>query len=133
MAEPGPSPRLRVVGLRESAPRGGKGPGLAVIAVALYALLFLGALLFLWSRVPNRRGEAPSAAAAPAAPAAKPDRLALLSGEGLAPDARFAYARLLSADCCDCGCELTLRQCLATDAKCSRSAEIASQRAAELQ
>ncbi len=132
MAEPSPGSRFRIVP-REPSRRRIRGPGLAVIAVALYGLLFLVALLTLRSQI-ARPPAKPSGDAVPSAASTEMiDRLTLLSGEGLAPDARSEYGRLLSEDCCDCGCELTLARCLATDAKCTRSAEIASLRRAELQ
>src|SRR5262245_2725609 len=137
MPEPDSSSRFRIVRPPE-APRRPRGPGLAVIAVAVDAVLFLGALFYLRSRIEN--AAARPAGAPPAAPAAKAapapperlDRLTLLSGEPLASDARSEYARRISEDCCDCGCDLTLRRCLATDAKCTRSSEIASRRLAEM-
>ena len=135
MPEPDSGSRFRIVRPDPRPPRM-HGPGLAVIAIALYALLFLVALLTLRGRI----GSAPPAAAGPesapaASNAASPallDRVRLLSGEDLPSDTRSEYGRRLSEDCCDCGCDLTVRRCLATDARCRRSAEVASRWQAEL-
>jgi hypothetical protein len=101
-----------------------------VILVALYALAFLAALVFLKGQAIRARSDpAAPAASAPASPPApsrrKPDREELLSGAGLDPSARPGYQRRLAQECCDCGCELTLEKCLAGDQKCARSAELA--------
>jgi hypothetical protein len=113
------------------------GPGLAVIAIALYAVLFLVALIALRNRIgsapaPESSASAPPAASSAAASPALLDRVALLSGEELSSDVRAEYGRRLSEDCCDCGCDLTVRRCLATDDRCRRSAEVASRWLAEL-
>jgi hypothetical protein len=131
---PDPSPKLRVVGCGEPPPHRGKGPGLAVILVGLYALAFAGALWLIRGHASNARrwaAPAPGSPGAAAAAAGRPDRQGLLSGAGLEAGAHTEYARGLAADCCDCGCELTLRECLTTDEKCTRSAEIAGRRLAE--
>jgi hypothetical protein len=135
MPEPDSGSRFRIVRPEPQPPRM-HGPGLAVIAIAVYALLFLVALIALRNRI----GSAPTGPPAPASPsipsaAASPvlvDRVALLSGEELPSDVRSEYARRLSEDCCDCGCDLTIRRCLATDARCRRSAEVASRWLTEL-
>jgi hypothetical protein len=128
---PEPNPRLRVVGEGEPPPRRGRGPGLAVILVGLYAFAFAAALWFLWSV--SRRGQGPASPRAPLAARERlPDRGALLAGEGLAPEARAEFLKELSHDCCDCGCDLTLRDCLAGEEKCSRSPDLAEQRRRKL-
>jgi hypothetical protein len=131
-----PVPRLRIVGSDEATPRRPRGPGIAVILVGIYGLLFGGALWWL-------RGQAPGAGR-PAAPASVPsrakarvpadtDRRLLLAGFGLEPEAVCEYDRQLAADCCDCGCDLTLQECLVADQKCARSAEAAREKLRRLQ
>jgi hypothetical protein len=124
------SPRLRVVHADEAPPRR-RRPGPAALAVLLYAILFALALWFLRGRLPPahaRMGPAPGGSARPAAPrrSGSPTRAWLLSGAGLAGASRDELARRLAAGRCDCGCELTLRECLARDRSCSRSPELAS-------
>jgi hypothetical protein len=127
---PDPIPRLRVVGEAAMPPRRGRGPGLAVIFIGLYALLFAGVLWLLRAQIPgwHRAASGPPASAR----AGRPDRQGLLSGDGLMPEARSEYLRLLATDCCDCGCELRLHECLAGDEKCVRSVEVAARRLTEL-
>ncbi|HTO86641.1 MAG TPA: hypothetical protein VMR54_03820 [Thermoanaerobaculia bacterium] len=135
---PNSSLRLRVVGEGEPPPRRGRGrrgPGLAVILVGLYAILFAAALWWMKSQASHDRGPAPAArggepAAAPSAGAA--DRAGLLAGKGLSPAARQEYAQRLASDRCDCGCDLTLRKCLEGEAKCARSADMAEERLKQL-
>jgi hypothetical protein len=126
--------KLRVVGEGEPPPRRGRGrrgPGLAVILVGLYAILFAAALWWMKSQASHDRGPAPAApgeepAAAPGTGAA--DRAGLLAGKGLSPAARQEYLQRLANDLCDCGCELTLRKCLDGEEKCARSADMAEER-----
>ncbi len=128
---PDPSPKLRIVGEGEPPPRRRRGPGLAVILVALYGLTFAAALWLM--RGPALRGGRPQPRssdppiAAAGAPATR-DQKGLLSGAGLEPGALHEYARQLAADCCDCGCDLTLHECLVGDQKCARSAQMAEDR-----
>lgn len=130
MAEP--TPRLRVVGDAPSPPRRTRGPGLGVIFVGLYALLFGGALWLLRSQIPSLRRAAASPASNRARPAAEPPRPlsrdSLIAGLGLAPLARDEYLRELSTERCPCGCGLALRDCLLSEEKCARSAELAQER-----
>jgi hypothetical protein len=101
-------------------------PGPAVLWILLYAILFAVALWFL--RVTPRPGRDAAVSAASgtqdgnawAAP-----RTALLSGDDLTPPARDEYLRRLSAECCPCGCDLTVRDCLLSEEKCTKSPELA--------
>ncbi|MGE5278969.1 MAG: hypothetical protein ACM3SU_18400 [Acidobacteriota bacterium] len=132
---PDPVTKLRVVGAGEPPLRRRKGPGLAVVLVALYAVAFAAALWLLRGEALRERGRTAAAPSAPrAAKSARPkaDREALLSGAGLEPAARSEYERQLASECCDCGCDLTLHECLVRDQKCSRSAEICSRKLAGL-
>lgn len=114
-------PAFRVVGpLEAPAPRR-RGPGIAVIGVAIYALLFLGALWY-FKREPAASAPKHGVAAKP------PNRLSLLAGEGLSPSARTRYLARIGADGCDCGCELSLAKCLARDRSCARSPLLAADR-----
>ncbi|MEP7132161.1 MAG: hypothetical protein ABI914_03275 [Acidobacteriota bacterium] len=125
--EPPPAPRSR-------------RPGPAVLLVLVYAALFGGGLWWFRARSPLFRAKTASGAqaaksslsdagaAAPAPPkAAAPSerRRALLAGEGLSGAAAEKYARRLAAERCTCGCDLALNVCLARDASCVRSPEIA--------
>lgn len=128
-----PPPRgLRILGPAERAPLPRRGPGVAVLAIAAYSLAFFAALWFLRAHSPLFRRPAPTAApaTAPVAPKAPPvaaSRGSLLAGEGLAPLAREEYLGRLASDCCDCGCEMTLQECLVSDRTCKRSPEIANE------
>lgn len=114
-------PPFRVVGPVEAPAPRRRGPGIAVIGVALYALLFLGALWY-FKREPAVSGSRPTVAAK------APTRLSLLAGEGLGPSARRKYLARIAADHCDCGCELSLSSCLARDRSCVRSPALAIER-----
>lgn len=92
-----------------------------MVGVAIYALLFLGALWY-FKREPTVPRPKAGVVAKP------PTRLSLLAGEGLAPSARGKYLARIGADHCDCGCELSLAQCLARDRSCVRSPALASER-----
>ncbi len=95
-----------------------------MLAVALYAILFGAALWMLRAQSPMfHRPAAGKSAPAPAKRPAAP-RPALLAGEGLARAARDDYFRQLSAECCTCGCDLNLRDCLLSDQACTRSPEL---------
>ena len=121
---PGP---LRIVGPSER--RAGRRPGPAVVLILLYGLLFAGALWMLRARSPLFHR--PKTNAVPARPSARPEKgenvpkSSLLSGEGLSPVARDEYFRGLSTQCCTCGCEANLRDCLMTDEACQKSPEMA--------
>lgn len=125
-----PPPRsLRVIGPEEPAPPRSRGPGLAVYAIAAYALAFFAALWFLRAHSPIFRKPEPPAAVsadAPGEPPVEASRASLLAGEGLAPLAREEFLLRLATDCCDCGCEMTLHECLVSDRTCKRSPEIAN-------
>lgn len=115
-------PTLRVVVPREPSPARRRGPGVAVIAVASYALLFLGTLwLFEHQRTRIQRSEPPVTVKAPG-------RDTLLAGTGLSPAARKKYFGRISTERCDCGCDLTVLTCLARDQSCVRSPALATER-----
>lgn len=135
MNEVKPPRAFRVIGPADSVPvRSRRGPGLAVFAIAAYALAFFAALWFLRAHSPlfRRPGPATAGSAASAPPggvpsrAAPPSRASLLEGAGLPPLAREEFLSRLAADCCDCGCDMTLQECLMTDRTCTRSRDIAS-------
>jgi hypothetical protein len=103
------------------------------VAILAYAAVFMGALWMLRSRsvpripaaslgAPARPYEEGSSARKRSDP---PARAALISGERLTPVARDEYFRQLSAECCTCGCDLNLRDCLVSDQACSRSPDLA--------
>lgn len=107
------------------------------MAVLLYTALFALALWYLRSKGPRAHaaGSPGPAGRAPLSAARRggaPDRAFLLSGAGLTGAAREQLGRRLGAQRCDCGCELTLHDCLARDQSCSRSPEIAATLAREL-
>jgi hypothetical protein len=98
--------------------------------VAAYALLFAGGLWFLRSKSPlmqKKTPAPPSPVAEREAPDANPglSRAALLEAADLPPVARTEYVLRLSADCCPCGCDLNLRDCLLSEETCTRSPELA--------
>lgn len=131
MNEVKPPRAFRVLGPPDPLPARRRGPGLAVLAIAAYALAFFAALWLLRAHSPLFRRPAPGAVvpAVPVAPAAPPveaSRASLLAGEGLAPLARDEFLGKLATDCCDCGCEMTLQVCLVSDRTCARSREIAN-------
>lgn len=113
---------LRAVG---ETPARRRGPGAAVFAVLLYAALFAGGLWLLRGRSPllrkTSRGQPAPTAARPAV-----TRAALLAGTGLTPAGRDEYFRQLSSECCVCGCDLNVRDCLLSDQACTRSPQQAS-------
>jgi hypothetical protein len=133
-------PRLRIVAASEQRPPGRRRPGPGVVLILLYALLFGAGLWWFRAKSPlfrSRRAALPallpaSGGSPPSAPSPLfPDidslarRTSLLAGDGLPAAARVEYGRRISADRCTCGCELTVRACLARDAQCGRSAELA--------
>jgi hypothetical protein len=97
-----------------------------VVLVLLYGLLFASALWMLRARSPlfhrAQTNTAPSVLPVRGESAA---RSSLLSGEDLSPAARDEYFRGLSTQCCTCGCESNLRDCLLTDQACRKSPEMA--------
>ncbi|MDQ5857012.1 MAG: hypothetical protein M3542_01865 [Acidobacteriota bacterium] len=126
---------LRILGPpTDPVPRRRRGPGLAVFAIAAYSLAFFAALWILRAHSPIFRRPAPAGdrPALPVAPAVssaarvEASRASLLEGEGLAPLAREEYMGRLATDCCDCGCEMTLQECLVSDVTCTRSRDIAN-------
>jgi hypothetical protein len=118
-----PAP-LRVVEPSERRPA--RRPGPAVVLVLLYGLLFAAALWMLRARSPLfHRAQTTAAPSVPPEKVESVTRSSLLSGEGLSPVARDEYFRGLSTQCCTCGCEANLRDCLLTDQACSKSPEMA--------
>jgi len=117
-----PAP-LRAV--RAFEPRPARRPGAAVVLVLLYGLLFAAALWILRARSPLFHGARVAAPPAPLERVESVTRSSLLSGERLSPVARDEYFRGLSTQCCTCGCEANLRDCLLTDQACKKSPEMA--------
>ena len=117
--------RLRVVGPSEPAKPHRRGPGIAVIAVMVYGLAFVG---LLWFFAGKSRHPAPRPKAVSRAGPVSTNRVTLLAGTGLPPLAREEYLGRLVTDCCDCGCDLNLRRCLLSDRSCTRSPELAKDR-----
>ena len=152
---------LRIVpASEERSPARRRTPGAAVLLVFFYAALFAGGLWWYRARSPLFQSRAERFVPAPSGPRASsgadgaspvspadPDRVsttaagvaalekrvALLSGEALPSPAREEYARLLSAECCTCGCDLALRVCLARDRSCTTSPAIAEKIRSSLQ
>ncbi len=93
-----------------------------MILVLVYALLFAAGLWFIRARTQNGR-----ARAVPAAPprAERNSRAQLLAGDWIPVALRSRYFARLAAECCTCGCELSVHDCLEGDASCSRSPELA--------
>lgn len=121
------SARFRVVTSEEQAPRR-RGPGPAVLLVAFYALLFAGGLWLLRAKsplLPKKTAPFAGRESKEASPSRLP-RAALLEAAGLSPLARMEYFLRLSADCCPCGCDLNLRDCLLSDQTCVKSPELAN-------
>jgi len=135
MADAGP--RIRLVGgeARRSRPRG--GPGAGVLLVGLYALLFGAGLWLMRAGSPLFRRSAAGASGqrTPPGPSSRRalSRQALLGGAGLSPLASAEYSRRLSTDCCPCGCDLNLRDCLVSDEKCTISPESARRIARDIE
>jgi hypothetical protein len=126
-------PRFRVVTDETPRPRRPRGPGPAVLLVGRYAALVIGSLFFLRSRARSsgaaRSGEPAGARAIPP----PLTRAALLEASGLAPASRAEYFQRLSSDCCPCGCDLTLRDCLVSDEACVKSPGVAEALLRELE
>ena len=97
-----------------------------MVLVLLYGLLFAAALWMLRARSPLfHRPQSKTALSVPSEKGESVSRSSLLSGEGLSPAARDEYFRGLSTQCCTCGCEANLRDCLLTDQACRKSPEMA--------
>lgn len=95
--------------------------------VAAYAILFGASLWILRARTAS--SGAGGATVRPRKEGAAPppmSRAALVEAGTLAPLARAEYFRRLSSDCCPCGCDLNLRDCLVSDQACAKSPELAS-------
>lgn len=100
-------------------------PGPAVLLVLLYALLFAAGLWLIRARThaQNARRARPTEAASPAA--GHRTRAELLSGAWIPAARRSRYFARLASECCTCGCELSVHDCLEGDASCARSPEFA--------
>lgn len=103
-----------------------------MLFVGLYAVAFAAGLWLLKDRLPGWR-RALSSESRRAAPPDPPTRKKLLTGSGLSTEARTEYFRELASDCCDCGCDLALRECLLNDQTCARSSQIAQGRLESLE
>jgi len=117
-----PAAHLRLIPGGDSPRRGRRAPGPAVLLVLVYAVLFAAGLLVIRSRTQNGRARA--------VPAALPkaehhSRAELLAGDWIPAAMRPRYFARLAAECCTCGCDLSLHDCLEGDASCSRSPELA--------
>jgi len=123
-----PEPRsLRAVETETpSPPPRRRGPGLAVLLVIAYGLAFVAALWWLRARSPLFQAARRETKSGAIPPAPARSRAALLAGEGLTGPAREEYLGGLVVQCCDCGCDLTLRVCLLSDRTCTRSPELAT-------
>ncbi|HEY7112488.1 MAG TPA: hypothetical protein VIA45_06095 [Thermoanaerobaculia bacterium] len=130
---PEPRRRFRIVGEGAPPPRRHRGPGIAVLLVGTYAVLFGAGLFLLWRASARGVSSTRPASSPPHLPASGGARsgAALLAGEGLAPEERAGYQERIAHDCCDCGCDMTVAECLASDQKCPRSREIARKLLAE--
>jgi len=107
---------------------GGRGrnrrrPGPAVLLVLFYALLFAAGLWLIRAKTQNGRGDRPAEAASPAAE--RHPRAELLSGAWIPAARRSRYFARLASECCTCGCDLSVHDCLEGDASCARSPELA--------
>jgi len=127
-------PPLRAVAENRPPRPPGRGPGPAVLLIAVYAALFGGALWLLRGRAARtaRPPAAEGSGGAGRSATAPLQRAALLEAAGLSPLARAEYFRRLSGDCCPCGCDLNLRDCLLSDQTCVKSPELASAALREL-
>ena len=120
---PDPVARLRLIPGGDAPERRRRTPGPAVLLVLAYALLFAGGLWVIRARTQNgRRAHAPEAAPAQAEPHS---RAQLLAGDWIPASLRSRYVARLAAECCTCGCDLSVHDCLEGDASCSRSPELA--------
>ncbi len=118
---PGP---LRAVACSER--RAARGPGAAVLLVLLYAAIFAAALWWLKARSPMFQKRPAASPPAGQKSEAMP-KASLLAGEGLTPVARDEYFRGLSTQCCPCGCEANLRDCLVTEQSCAVAPDLAQE------
>jgi hypothetical protein len=123
---PDPAARLRLIPGGDAPRRRRRAPGPAVLLVLVYALLFAAGLWVIRSRTENgrARGDARAVAAAPQK-AERHSRAELLAGDWIPAAMRSRYFARLTAECCTCGCDLSLHDCLEGDASCSRSPELA--------
>lgn len=121
---PDPAARLRLIPGGDARERRRRSPGPAVLLVIGYAVLFGGGLWIIRARTQNgRRPRAPETAQAPRAE--RHARAQLLAGDWIPASLRSRYFARLAAECCECGCNLSVHDCLEGDASCSRSPELA--------
>jgi len=120
------SARLRLIpgGDGSSRGRNRRRPGPAVLLVLFYALLFAAGLWLIRARTRTQNGgRRPVEAALPAAE--RHARADLLSGAWIPAARRSRYFARLASECCTCGCDLSVHDCLEGDASCARSPELA--------
>lgn len=120
---PDPAARLRLIPGGDALDRRRRNPGPAVLLVLGYAVLFGGGLWVIRARTQNGRRPRPAETAAPQAE--RHSRAQLLAGDWIPASLRSRYFARLAAECCTCGCELSVHDCLEGDASCSRSPELA--------
>ena len=97
-----------------------------MLLVLVYALLFAAGLWFIRARTQNLAGaRGPNRPNAPSPAAERHSRAQLLAGDWIPVAMRSRYFARLAAECCTCGCELSVHDCLEGDASCSRSPELA--------
>lgn len=100
-------------------------PGPAVLLVLFYALLFAAGLWLIRAKTQTQDGRRnhPVEAASPAGE--HHPRAELLSGAWIPASRRSRYFARLASECCTCGCDLSVHDCLEGDASCARSPELA--------
>ncbi|HEY6146083.1 MAG TPA: hypothetical protein VIZ69_00235 [Thermoanaerobaculia bacterium] len=120
-----PASRLRLIPGGDAPRRRHSRPGPAVLLVLVYATLFAAGLWLIRARTKDVR----RARAAEAAPqkAGRHSRAELLAGAWIPAALRPRYFARLAAECCTCGCDLSVHDCLEGDVSCSRSPEIAEE------
>jgi hypothetical protein len=121
------SARLRLIPGGDGSSRGRnprRRPGPAVLLVLFYALLFAAGLWLIRAKTRTQSGGGrPVEATLPAAE--RHARAELLSGAWIPAARRSRYFARLASECCTCGCDLSVHDCLEGDASCARSPELA--------
>ena len=120
---PDPAARLRLIPGGDALERRRRRPGPAVLLVLGYAVVFGGGLWVIRARTQNARR--PRAAETAPPQAGRHSRAQLLAGGWIPAPLRSRYFARLAAECCTCGCDLSVHDCLEGDVSCSRSPEIA--------
>src|SRR3982751_6349693 len=127
------SARLRLIPGGDGSSRGRdrpRRPGPAVLLVLFYALLFAAGLWWIRAKTGTHAGGTRPAgetrpAEAPLPAAERHGRAELLSGAWIPAARRSRYFARLASECCTCGCDLSVHDCLEGDASCARSPELA--------